>query len=349
MNNQIKNILLKKLYDVWRWSKYLNVKLNEIEIEIEKPGTYKDSYYVHLTDDMIKNYKTKNFYISKDEIIKYDQAVIEKGLDIIKSEVHPYNLRSEFIENCFIVISQYTKEELLLKIKENLTYYLWWDLMTFEELINNLIKLHFLKSTTKLISEAKIIEYFRFVYKSKKELLDKIFTNFNPAESTINLINKEFRSDVIFDYRWAFTNDLKASIRIIENECRLYNNERIIGALFSEDILYKEVEKKFGLIYNVVSQGSPDWLKPQRFDIYIPSLNIAIEYQGDQHFRPVDFGGRGEKHAKKQFKENIQRDTKKKELAVANNCTIIYANPNYKIDRLIEEVSEAINQKNYST
>lgn len=38
-------------------------------------------------------------------------------------------------------------------------------------------------------------------------------------------------------------------------------------------------------------QYSPDWLSPQRYVIFIPSLNIAIEYQGIQHFQPVDFFG----------------------------------------------------------
>lgn len=53
------------------------------------------------------------------------------------------------------------------------------------------------------------------------------------------------------------------------------------------------------------------------FDFYIPALNMAIEYDGEQHFRPVQFGGsndtkailrfeRGQKHD--QIKNNYCRD-----------------------------------------
>lgn len=42
----------------------------------------------------------------------------------------------------------------------------------------------------------------------------------------------------------------------------------------------------------VVHQASPAWIKPQRFDAYIPSLKLAFEYHGVQHFEPVElFGG----------------------------------------------------------
>lgn len=38
-------------------------------------------------------------------------------------------------------------------------------------------------------------------------------------------------------------------------------------------------------------QHRPEWLGRQSLDIYIPSLKTAIEYQGIQHFHPVDFFG----------------------------------------------------------
>jgi len=39
-------------------------------------------------------------------------------------------------------------------------------------------------------------------------------------------------------------------------------------------------------------QYSPVWIRPMTYDIFIPSLKIAIEHQGIQHYRPVrHFGG----------------------------------------------------------
>ena len=38
-----------------------------------------------------------------------------------------------------------------------------------------------------------------------------------------------------------------------------------------------------------------DWLGLQHLDFYLPKYNIAIECQGEQHFRPIDyFGGKDE-------------------------------------------------------
>jgi len=50
-----------------------------------------------------------------------------------------------------------------------------------------------------------------------------------------------------------------------------------------------------------------EWLKTnnggkQEIDIWVPSLKLAIEYDGEQHFRPVKFGGISDKQAKINFK-----------------------------------------------
>lgn len=64
----------------------------------------------------------------------------------------------------------------------------------------------------------------------------------------------------------------------------------------------------------VLHQGCPKWLGKQRFDIYLPSYNIAIEYQGIQHFKPVDlFGG------EEGFKQTVERDRRKKNCAIVIN------------------------------
>jgi hypothetical protein len=51
---------------------------------------------------------------------------------------------------------------------------------------------------------------------------------------------------------------------------------------------------------------SPSWLKGQRIDIFIPSLQVAIEFHGQQHYDPVEyFGGR------KGFSRTKERDQRK--------------------------------------
>ena len=52
--------------------------------------------------------------------------------------------------------------------------------------------------------------------------------------------------------------------------------------------LFRVVRKLFP---DTLYQYRPEWLGHQSLDIYIPSLEVGIEYQGIQHYTPVDFFG----------------------------------------------------------
>ena len=68
------------------------------------------------------------------------------------------------------------------------------------------------------------------------------------------------------------------------------------------------------------------WAKRYRYDFYLPTLNVVIECQGEQHFMPVDFAGKGEEWAKNNLKKNIKSDKIKKDLCNDNNIGIYYIN-----------------------
>ena len=57
---------------------------------------------------------------------------------------------------------------------------------------------------------------------------------------------------------------------------------------------------------------------------YLPKHNVAIECQGIQHFKPVDFAGKGKEWANQSFKENKKRDDNKLKKCLANNIKMIY-------------------------
>jgi very-short-patch-repair endonuclease len=52
----------------------------------------------------------------------------------------------------------------------------------------------------------------------------------------------------------------------------------------------------------------------QHLDIYIPSIKLAIEYDGEQHFKPVCFGGIDIKKAQANLIQTKRLDRRK------NNC-----------------------------
>lgn len=52
--------------------------------------------------------------------------------------------------------------------------------------------------------------------------------------------------------------------------------------------------------------------------------NIAIECQREQHFKPVDFGGKGIKWAIEQFQYNVKKDEIKKQKCENNGVKLLY-------------------------
>lgn len=63
--------------------------------------------------------------------------------------------------------------------------------------------------------------------------------------------------------------------------------------------------------------------RPLSFDFYVPSKNQLIEYDGQQHFRPVCFGGMSVKKAQANFKATVRRDRIKNRYCKANNIPLL--------------------------
>ena len=75
-------------------------------------------------------------------------------------------------------------------------------------------------------------------------------------------------------------------------------------------------------------QYNPLFLKKgkgqQTLDFHIPDYNIAIECQGEQHFKPIDFAGKGGEWANQAFEKTKKRDTIKLKKCLANGIIMIY-------------------------
>ena len=65
------------------------------------------------------------------------------------------------------------------------------------------------------------------------------------------------------------------------------------------------------------------YIKKLRFDFYIEKYNIAIEYQGVQHYEPVRFNGSKNIDENLEFEENVKRDKIKKDYCKKNNIKLL--------------------------
>lgn len=89
-------------------------------------------------------------------------------------------------------------------------------------------------------------------------------------------------------------------------KCNLVNQSKVYERL-------KEIFTNTPILW----EYSPQWLGLQRFDIYFSEYNIAIEYDGIQHYKPIEFFGGREKF------ELVQKRDKLKENKVrANKCIL---------------------------
>ncbi|MCB5287914.1 MAG: hypothetical protein LHW64_08915 [Candidatus Cloacimonetes bacterium] len=107
--------------------------------------------------------------------------------------------------------------------------------------------------------------------------------------------------------------DLKAYKDQLRSE--LISNGTINVKWKNEKSLYLLVKQMYS---DAIYQYKPSFLSPQSFDIYIPSLRLAIEYQGVQHYQPIDFFGGEEAYL--QYK---LRDEKKRKICKENNILLI--------------------------
>jgi hypothetical protein len=69
-------------------------------------------------------------------------------------------------------------------------------------------------------------------------------------------------------------------------------------------------------------------------------LHFLDEYQGKQHYEAVDFFGGIDS-----FEKNIERDNRKKGLAIKNNCDLIYVDEGYDLNEVIANIFKCNNYK----
>lgn len=131
-----------------------------------------------------------------------------------------------------------------------------------------------------------------------------------------------------------------AWIREAENSFREEKGLPRIGEgwVAETELFYRLKESFSGM--SVIHHARPDWLGLQHLDVLIEEASIAIEYQGAQHDRPIDYFG-----GEEAYKNTLKRDERKRRACKKNGVTLIYVREGYKLNEVINEIQEHIKEK----
>lgn len=182
-------------------------------------------------------------------------------------------------------------------------------------------------------------DYYKIFFISEEHFNKNLYEHNKRMEGIPNE-NKNYPKYFTPIVEFSIYEKFKSMARVIENEIRVERNLPKIGeGWISETDLFYKIKNKFSN-YKVVHHSRPNWLRRQHFDIYFPDLNIAIEYQGKQHFEEVEFFG-----GKESLETNLINDALKKEKCKLNNCILIEVLPNYEADDIFNIIQEEIMKK----
>ena len=153
------------------------------------------------------------------------------------------------------------------------------------------------------------------------ELTDKIRLLENGLTELSESKKQEFGSIIRerIDLFKGFSKHDRKINNVIENEVRMkFGHKKVGEAWTSETILYYIITKLFP-DFTVLRHYRPDFLGGLELDIYIERLNIGIEYQGIQHYKPIKHWG-----GKEALEKVKERDKRKKMICDNQGIPLIY-------------------------
>ena len=107
----------------------------------------------------------------------------------------------------------------------------------------------------------------------------------------------------------------------VENQVREALGFKKIGdAWISETLRYQIIQKVF-FDKEIQRHHRPGWLEGLELDIFVPEIDLGIEYQGEQHFKAVKFFG-----GKPAFRALQHRDARKVQLCKQFGVRLIHVN-----------------------
>lgn len=263
------------------------------------------------------NFWVKEYYSKKaknikviENILKDDETINYKVLFNIEDIDYIFNTYVLNSYNNYIAIKNCPLNEILDIVSEGFYY--------------NTFKIH----NIDMIEHYKIFEEIMKTWNLSKEAtilkLRKKYLNENQQQNILaDIICSYYRIKYFDNSMTAIERAYETRDKVIREILNLRENTNLKNV--SELTLYKLIRDEFN---DAIYQYKNSWLGKQSLDIYIPSKKIAIEYQGQQHYQPVDiFGG------KSAFKHQQELDNQKRNLCKNNDVKLF----EWKYDKEISQ------------
>lgn len=314
------------------------VSMESVDIEWVQPSFSTKKLY-RVSEDIISLYR-----IDLEKLAVVLQGYREIGLDIdITKELEAFNNAPDFISKCSAFLKQHLGVKRIYdrKIKydnEKLTFHIdaSYDKSFYcaakladkacDIQMNSEGTVYYVTFTGNQLEEIGLM-YYDLVNAFNTERSDLVaaaeylheYDYFTYLQKTINMFISNLRKE--YGYYSFVANSVLVSINKLIDRNRRKKLNKLYTAMAKEN----RVNTKWGTEYKLfvlVSkfvddafyQYRTEWLGQQSFDIFIPSQNIAIEYQGQQHYEALDvFGGQAA------FEDNQIRDARKRKLS-AEHC-----------------------------
>jgi len=104
----------------------------------------------------------------------------------------------------------------------------------------------------------------------------------------------------------------------IENIVRQEFGFRNVGEGWVSETLLYQIVKRILSEEEILRHFRPDWLEGLELDVFVPSQNLAFEYQGQQHFHQISLWG-----GAKGLEDLQERDKRKAKLCTMNGIHLI--------------------------
>ncbi|WP_026451436.1 hypothetical protein [Aequorivita capsosiphonis] len=277
----------------------------------------------------------QNEYISIKTILEYEQKLNRELLNgELITKLGGYSHLTEFGQNNIKDIKPFAGRQLELYKQEKGSRF--FDLF-FEN--GQPIKI---KKEVDLAPKKSLLSFLKkqkseFIYEYSSEYYKNFFLSNAEYEHYKGIDDYQAESGYINSLPHVVEKSIFNQFRLILKQAEDVFREEIgmpkVGeGWISETELFYKISDYFKA-EEVIHHASPKWLGRQHLDIYLPKLNIGIEYQGAQHYEPIEiFGGQ------EAFERTVERDIRKKQLCEKHNCVLIYADKGYDLDAILKTI-----------